>query len=246
MILYPAIDIKDGKCVRLRQGKYNDVTVFSESPVDMAKYWESQGARYLHIVDLDGAFEGKPKNATLVANICKSVNIPVQLGGGIRSLEVAKEYIEAGVERLIIGTMFIEQPELFKKICDTFPGKICISLDVDRGKIKSRGWVEDTGIDLTSVIDDIEKSGVSLIIYTDISKDGMQTGVDPKHVENFLELTEIPVIYAGGIKDFNDIIALYPLAKKGLSGIITGRAIYENTLDFKKANDWLLSKTLGE
>ncbi len=246
MILYPAIDIKDGKCVRLRQGRFDDVTVFSENPVDMAKYWEDQGAKYLHIVDLDGAFEGRPKNIDLVSKICNSVDIPVQLGGGIRSFEIAREYINAGVERLIIGTLFIEDPELFKKICKAFPGKICVSLDVDKGKIKSRGWVEDTGRNITSVLNDIENSGASVIIYTDISKDGMQTGVDPTDVENFLKLTCLPVIYAGGIRDFDDIVALYPLAKKGLVGIITGRAIYENTLDFKKANNWLINKNLDK
>jgi len=239
MILFPAIDIKNGECVRLRQGKYNDVTVFSKDPVEMAKHWVDKGAKYLHIVDLDGAFEGVPKNYNLIEKICKSIDIPVQLGGGIRNFEVARRYFDAGVTRLIIGTMFFEEPSIFKSLCDKYKDKIGVSLDAEKGKLKSRGWVEDTGLTIDSVVLDAENMGASFIVYTDISKDGMQTGINPEPVKRFLSLTKLPVIYAGGVRDINDVKKFYPLKEYGLQGIITGRAIYEGTLDFEKAIKWL-------
>ena len=239
MILFPAIDIKNGECVRLRQGKYNDVTVFSKDPVEMAKHWANKGAKYLHIVDLDGAFEGVPKNYNLIEKICNSIDIPVQLGGGIRNFEVAKRYFDAGVTRLIIGTMFFEEPSIFKSLCDKYKGKIGVSLDAEKGKLKSRGWVEDTGLTIESVILDAENMGAGFIVYTDISKDGMQTGINPEPVKRFLSLTKLPVIYAGGVRDINDVKRLYPLKEYGLQGIITGRAIYEETLNFEEAIMWL-------
>ena len=239
MILFPAIDIKNGECVRLRQGKYNDVTVFSKDPVEMAKHWADKGAKYLHIVDLDGAFEGVPKNYNLIEKICNSIDIPVQLGGGIRNFEVARRYFDAGVTRLIIGTMFFEEPSIFKSLCDKYKGKIGVSLDAEKGKLKSRGWVEDTGLTIDSVVLDAQNMGAGFIVYTDISKDGMQTGINPEPVKRFLSLTKLPVIYAGGVRDINDVKRLYPLKEYGLQGIITGRAIYEETLDFEEAIMWL-------
>lgn len=239
MILFPAIDIKNGECVRLRQGKYNDVTVFSKDPVEMAKYWVDKGAKYLHIVDLDGAFEGGPKNYNLIEKICNSVDIPVQLGGGIRNFDVARRYFDAGVTRLIIGTMFFEEPSIFKSLCAEYKGKIGVSLDAEKGKLKSRGWVEDTGLTIDSVVLDAENMGAGFIVYTDISKDGMQTGINPEPVKRFLSLTKLPVIYAGGVRDINDVKRLYPLKEYGLQGIITGRAIYEETLNFEEAIMWL-------
>jgi len=239
MILFPAIDIKNGECVRLRQGKYNDVTVFSKDPVEMAKHWANKGAKYLHIVDLDGAFEGVPKNYNLIEKICNSIDIHVQLGGGIRNFEVARRYFDAGVTRLIIGTMFFEEPSIFKSLCDKYKGKIGVSLDAEKGKLKSRGWVEDTGLTIDSVVLDAENMGAGFIVYTDISKDGMQTGINPEPVKRFLSLTKLPVIYAGGVRDINDVKRLYPLKEYGLQGIITGRAIYEETLDFEEAIMWL-------
>jgi len=239
MILFPAIDIKNGECVRLRQGKYNDVTVFSKDPVEMAKHWVDKGAKYLHIVDLDGAFEGVPKNYNLIEKICNSIDIPVQLGGGIRNFDVARKYFDAGVTRLIIGTMFFEEPSIFKSLCDKYKGKIGVSLDAEKGKLKSRGWVEDTGLTIESVILDAENMGAGFIVYTDISKDGMQTGINPEPVKRFLSLTKLPVIYAGGVRDIDDVKRLYPLKEYGLQGIITGRAIYEGTLNFEEAIMWL-------
>jgi phosphoribosylformimino-5-aminoimidazole carboxamide ribotide isomerase len=242
MILFPAIDIKDGKCVRLRQGKYNDVTVFSSDPVEMAMHWYKQGARYLHVVDLDGAFEGKPKNYSLIANICRSVDIPVQLGGGIRSFDIARQYIDAGVFRIIIGTMFLEDRDGFIKICREFSGKVGVSLDAENGRLKARGWVKDTSVEIISILPDVMSCGASFIVYTDISRDGMQTGINPDPIKNVLQYTELPVIAAGGVKDIEDIKALYPLTKMGLEGVITGRAIYEGSLNFKEANEWILAQ----
>ncbi|GAB6163890.1 1-(5-phosphoribosyl)-5-[(5-phosphoribosylamino) methylideneamino]imidazole-4-carboxamide isomerase [Desulfothermus naphthae] len=244
MILFPAIDIKNGECVRLRQGKYNDVTVFSKDPVEMAKHWVDKGAKYLHIVDLDGAFEGVPKNYNLIEKICNSIDIPVQLGGGIRNFDVARKYFDAGVTRLIIGTMFFEEPSIFKSLCDKYKGKIGVSLDAEKGKLKSRGWVEDTGLTIESVILDAENMGAGFIVYTDISKDGMQTGINPEPVKRFLSLTKLPVIYAGGVRDIDDVKRLYPLKEYGLQGIITGRAIYEGTLNFEEAIMWLETQNL--
>jgi len=244
MILFPAIDIKNGECVRLRQGKYNDVTVFSKDPVEMAKHWVDKGAKYLHIVDLDGAFEGVPKNYNLIEKICNAIDIPVQLGGGIRNFDVARKYFDAGVTRLIIGTMFFEEPSIFKSLCDKYKGKIGVSLDAEKGKLKSRGWVEDTGLTIESVILDAENMGAGFIVYTDISKDGMQTGINPEPVKRFLSLTKLPVIYAGGVRDIDDVKRLYPLKEYGLQGIITGRAIYEGTLNFEEAIMWLETQNL--
>lgn len=244
MILFPAIDIKNGECVRLRQGKYNDVTVFSKDPVEMAKHWVDKGAIYLHIVDLDGAFEGVPKNYNLIEKICNAIDIPVQLGGGIRNFDVARKYFDAGVTRLIIGTMFFEEPSIFKSLCDKYKGKIGVSLDAEKGKLKSRGWVEDTGLTIESVILDAENMGAGFIVYTDISKDGMQTGINPEPVKRFLSLTKLPVIYAGGVRDIDDVKRLYPLKEYGLQGIITGRAIYEGTLNFEEAIMWLETQNL--
>ncbi len=242
MILFPAIDIKDGKCVRLRQGKYNDVTIFSDNPVDMAMYWYDLGAKFLHIVDLDGAFEGKPKNYFIIKDICKKLDIPVQLGGGIRDIETARGYFDAGVTRVIIGTLFLEDRDRFVHICQEFPSKVGVSLDAENGILKSRGWVRDTNIEITSILPDVKSSGAGFIVYTDISRDGMQTGLNLESIKGVLKNTSLPVIAAGGVKDMKDIMALYPLTKLGLQGAITGRAIYEGTLDLKEALSWISSQ----
>ncbi len=239
MIVFPAVDIKDGKCVRLKQGRADEVTLFSEDPVEMALHWESLGAKWLHIVDLDGAFEGRPKNLKVIEAICKKVNVPVQVGGGIRSVETAKALIEAGVQRIIVGTVAIENKELLKELCDRFAGRVGVSLDVSDRKVKIKGWVEDSGLYVEDVIKDLEKAGVSFVVYTDILRDGMKTGVNLKAIEEVLNLVSFPLIAAGGVKDLEDLKRLYPLSSKGLEGVIVGRALYEGTFDFKKAIDWL-------
>ena len=176
MIVLPAVDIKDGRAVRLRQGKANETTVFSPDPVAAARAWERQGARYLHVVDLDGALDGEPKSRNIVKDICSSLSIPVELGGGIRDIATAGAYLECGVTRLIIGTMALTDLPLFRKLCDTFPGRIGVSLDASGGRLKTKGWVEDDGRTVDDVLPGLLDAGASFIVYTDIERDGMQSG----------------------------------------------------------------------
>ncbi len=239
MIIFPAVDIKEGKCVRLKQGKEEEVTIFSSDPVEMALHWEGQGAEYIHLVDLDGAFEGIPRNFSLVKEICSSVSIPVQIGGGIREISHAASYLKAGASRVIIGTLVLEAPQIFIEMCKQFPGRVGASLDASRGILKSRGWTWDTGIGLMDMIKKIEEMGAAFVVYTDIARDGMQSGINHQYVEAVVEHTSLPVIAAGGVRDMRDIETLYPLSQKGLEGVITGRAIYEGTLDFSEAIKWI-------
>lgn len=239
MIIFPAVDIKDGRCVRLKQGLEDQVTAYSDDTTAMARRWVDQGAKWLHVVDLDGAFSGRPKNFDLIRDICSALDIPVQLGGGIRDVETAKAYVEAGVSRLIIGTVALEQPELFGEMCAALPGRIGVSLDAVDGALKTKGWVEDAGQSIFDVLPRLTEQGASFIIYTDISRDGMQSGVNLPALEKLVEAADLPVIAAGGVATLDDIKALYPLAARGLQGAISGRAIYEGTLNLKEAMDWI-------
>lgn len=239
MIVFPAVDIKDGACVRLKQGKADEVTVFDEDPLAPARHWASLGAGFLHVVDLDGAFSGEPLNKDLVRRICAEVGIPVQIGGGIRSAEVAGAYLEAGVRRLIIGTMALEEPGRFAELCRLFPGRVGVSLDAVDGALKTKGWVADAGRTVTEVVPEMEEAGAAFLIYTDIARDGMQTGVNVQALDKLCESTSLPVVAAGGVTDLEDIKNLYPLTAKGLEGAITGRAIYAGTLDFSQALAWI-------
>lgn len=239
MIIFPAVDIKDGRCVRLKQGRADRQTIYFEDPVEVALFWEDQGATYLHVVDLDGAFLGEPKNISLIEKIVNKINIPVQLGGGIRSIEIADSYLKAGVSRLIIGTLALEDPDRFAKLSQAFAGKIGVSLDAEQGVLKSRGWVKDTGLKVEEVIPRLIEQGAAFFIYTDILRDGMQSGANVDALECVLKVSSKPVIVAGGINNLEDIKNLYPLSKKGLEGVITGRALYEKTLDLKEALEWL-------
>lgn len=239
MILFPAVDVKNGQCVRLRQGRADDVTVFSTDPAAMAGHWVDLGAQWLHLVDLDGAFDGRPVNFALVKSICSQVHIPVQLGGGIRDLSTAQSYLDAGVERLIIGTMALENPEGFAKLCSALPGRIGVSLDAVDGALKTKGWVADSGLDIDQVLPRLADQGASFIIYTDISRDGMHSGINVSALESLTRKTPLPVIAAGGVTRLEDVQNLYPLSSKGLEGVITGRAIYEGTLDFQAALKWI-------
>lgn len=242
MNIFPAVDIKDGKCVRLRQGIEDQVTVFSEDPAAMACQWVDAGARWLHVIDLDGAFSGTPRNMDLIRGLCSRVSIPVQLGGGIRSVEVAAKYLEAGVTRLIIGTVALEDPDLFRDLCTAFPGRIGVSLDARDGRLKTKGWVEDAGKTVADVVPELEAAGAAFFIYTDISRDGMQSGVNIPALEALLGMTDRPVLIAGGISTLEDVQAVFPLRRKGLAGIITGKAIYAGSLDLKSALDWLAAQ----
>lgn len=240
MIIFPAVDIQDGKAVRLRQGRADDSTVFSPDPVAAAHHWQEQGARWLHVVDLDGAFDGLPRSRDIVRDICSALDIPVQLGGGIRSEQIAQAYLDAGVERLIIGTLALEQPEAFAALCRRFPGRIGVSLDAEGGRLKTKGWVADAGLSVDDVLPRLLGDGAAFIIYTDIERDGMQTGVNLPALTHLAEASTVPVIAAGGVATLADVQALYPLSRTArLEGAISGRALYEGTLDLKQANDWI-------
>ena len=242
MYVLPAVDIKNGKCVRLRQGKANETTVFSEDPVAAARAWEAEGARYLHVIDLDGAFDGEPKNRELVAAICRALSIPVELGGGIRSIDIANAYLEAGVTRLIVGTMAMEEPETFAALCRLHPGKIGVSLDARKGIVKTRGWVEDTGVRAVDAVEKLTELGMAFLVYTDIERDGMQQGVNLAEMRAICEASRVPVLAAGGVTTLEDVKNLHPLADMGLEGIISGRALYEKTLSLAEANAWLAAQ----
>ena len=236
MIIIPAIDLKDGQCVRLRKGIMEDTTVFSNNPTEMASKWVSEGARRLHLVDLNGAFEGKPINADCVNEITMSFpDLPVQIGGGIRDLQTANAYIEAGISYLIIGTMAVTNPDFVEKLCDEFPNKIIVGLDANNGLVATDGWAKQTDIDVVELSKKYEQYGVNSIVYTDIARDGMMQGVNVEATANLAKKTSIPIIASGGITNLDDIAALLKNAHHGIMGAITGRAIYEGQLDFNDA-----------
>ena len=224
MIIFPAVDIQDGKAVRLKQGRAHESTVFSPDPVAAAVAWRDKGARWLHVVDLDGAFDGLPKSRDIVRAICRELDIPVQLGGGIRDEQTARAYLEAGVQRLIIGTMALEQPGAFAALCKTFPGRIGVSLDAEGGRLKTKGWVADAGLSVDDVLPRLQEDGAAFIIYTDIERDGMQCGVNLTALRHLAETSTVPVIAAGGVATLADVQALYPLSTQAnLQGAISGR-----------------------
>lgn len=240
MIFFPAIDIKGGKCVRLTQGRADKETVFADNPVAMARHWQSQGAEWLHIVDLDGAFEGLPANRALVREICGAVSIPVQLGGGIRDMETAGAYLEAGVQRLIIGTLALEDPDTYAAMIKAFPDRIGVSLDAENGKLKSKGWVADSGYTVDDVLPRLTEQGTAFLVYTDISRDGTGKGVNLSAVATLAEKSQIPVIAAGGVHTMEDIKNLYQISlHANLEGAISGRAIYEGSLNTAEATRWI-------
>ena len=243
MIIFPAVDIQDGKAVRLRQGRAHDSTVFSPDPVAAARHWQDQGARWLHVVDLDGAFDGLPRSRHIVQRICEALSIPVQLGGGIRDQNIAQAYLDAGVERLIIGTLALEQPQAFAALCARFPGRIGVSLDAEGGRLKTKGWVADAGLSVDDVLPRLQEDGAAFIIYTDIERDGMQCGVNLTALRHLAETSTVPVIAAGGVATLADVQALYPLSTQAnLQGAISGRALYEGTLDLVEANAWIAAQ----
>ena len=236
MLIIPAIDLKDGQCVRLRQGVMEDTTVFSDDPHEMATKWVGEGARRLHLVDLNGAFEGKPVNAECVNEITKTFpDLPVQIGGGIRDIKIANTYIEAGVSYLIIGTMAVTHPEFISELCREFPDRIIVGLDANNGLVATDGWAKQTDINVVELSKKYEQDGVSSIVYTDIARDGMMQGVNVKATADLAKETTIPIIASGGITNLDDIAALLKNAHHGIIGAVTGRAIYEGMLDFNDA-----------
>ena len=239
MLIIPAIDLKDGLCVRLRQGLMEDATVFSEAPADMAAHWLEKGARRLHLVDLNGAFAGKPKNLGAIKAILKEINgeIPVQLGGGIRSLETIEQYLDAGIDYVIIGTAAVKQPGFLHEACDAFPGHIIVGLDAKGGKVATDGWAKVTDHDVVDLAKRFQDYGVESVIYTDIGRDGMLSGVNIEATVKLAQALTIPVIASGGLTNLDDVKALCAVEAEGIEGVITGRAIYEGTIDFQAAQD---------
>ena len=233
MLLIPAIDLKEGKCVRLRQGRMEDDTVFSDDPVAVAGRWVEAGAKRLHLVDLDGAFAGKPKNADIINAIVQAYpDVPVQIGGGIRDEDTIEAYLEAGVQYVIIGTKAVSEPHFVRDVAIEFPGHIIIGLDAKDGKVAIDGWSKLSRHDVIDMAQKFEANGVSAIIYTDISRDGMMQGVNVEATAKLARAVNIPIIASGGITNLDDIRALGAVAHEGIMGAITGRAIYEGTLDF--------------
>ncbi|HKK05573.1 MAG TPA: 1-(5-phosphoribosyl)-5-[(5-phosphoribosylamino)methylideneamino]imidazole-4-carboxamide isomerase [Gammaproteobacteria bacterium] len=238
MLIIPAIDLKEGKCVRLRQGRMEDSTVFSDDPVAMAGQWVEQGARRLHIVDLDGAFAGRPVNAEVIRDIAAAYpEVPIQVGGGIRDEDTIQTYLEAGVQYVIIGTKAINAPHFVNDICLEFPGHIIVGLDAKDGKVAIDGWSKLSHHDVADMAQRFEKDGVEAIVYTDIGRDGMMQGVNIESTVALARQITIPVIASGGITTIDDVRRLCEVADEGIMGAITGRAIYEGTLDFADARE---------
>ncbi len=234
MILIPAIDLKDGQCVRLRQGEMDSATVFSDDPAAMASHWLALGARRLHLVDLNGAFAGKPKNSAAIEGIIKAVgiDIPVQLGGGIRDLDTIERYLDTGLRYVILGSAAVKDPGFLHDACDAFPGHIIVGLDAKDGKVAVDGWSKVTHHDVVDLAQRFQDYGVESVVYTDIGRDGMMSGVNIESTVALARALHIPVIASGGITNLDDIRALCAVAGEGIEGAITGRAIYEGTLDF--------------
>ena len=244
MIIFPAVDLQGGKAVRLKQGKADQSTIFNEDPVAAALHWQNQGAEWLHLIDLDGAFQGRSVNAALVAEISNALNIPIELGGGVRDEDAARMWFDAGVTRLIIGTMALENPKAYARLCTLFPGRIGVSLDAVDGHLKTRGWVTDAGITVDEVLPRLVGDGTAFIIYTDIARDGMQSGVNMPMLTHLAETSPVPVVAAGGVATLEDIKELYPLSvRANLQGAISGRAIYEGTLDLQEAMAWIRAQS---
>ncbi|NWF52316.1 MAG: 1-(5-phosphoribosyl)-5-[(5-phosphoribosylamino)methylideneamino]imidazole-4-carboxamide isomerase [Nitrospirae bacterium] len=233
MIIIPAIDLKDGQCVRLFQGKRDAVTKYSNDPADTAKQWESCGAELLHIVDLDGAFTGRPKNLEAIIKIRNAVNIPIQLGGGVRSFDIINKIFSAGIDRVIIGTAAIQDPKFLNRSCSKYHNRILVGIDAKDGMLAIKGWKEITTVKAVELAKSLEIEGIGGIVYTDITRDGTLSGPNITAIKNIVENVKTPVIAAGGVCNIEDIKKLVEI--KGLWGVITGKAIYEGTLDLKEA-----------
>ncbi len=247
MLLIPAIDLKDGHCVRLKQGDMEQVTVFSEDPGQMARHWLLQGAHRLHLVDLNGAFAGKPKNGAAVKSIIAAVRefalehnvdeIPIQLGGGIRDLDTIERYLDGGLSYIIIGTAAVKSPGFLHDACSAFPGQIIVGLDAKDGKVATDGWSKLSGHEVIDLAKKFEDYGCEAIVYTDIGRDGMMKGVNIEATVKLAQSMTIPVIASGGVHTITDVEALCAVQDEGVEGVICGRSIYEGTLDLRSAQD---------
>jgi phosphoribosylformimino-5-aminoimidazole carboxamide ribotide isomerase len=238
VLIIPAIDLKDGRCVRLQQGDMNTATVFGDDPVAMARHWAAQGARRLHIVDLNGAVAGRPKNEKVIREMIKAVGnaMPIQLGGGIRDLDTIESYIDAGVTYVVIGTAAVKNPGFLSDASYAFPGHIIAGLDAKDGKVAVEGWSKMTGHDVVDLAKKYEEFGVEALVYTDIGRDGMMTGINIEATLRLAQAIKIPLIASGGLNSIKDVETVcQKLMPEGVIGAITGRALYEGKIDFKKA-----------
>jgi phosphoribosylformimino-5-aminoimidazole carboxamide ribotide isomerase len=235
MIILPAIDLKEGRCVRLEQGLMDKDTVYHDDPAAQARTWQEQGGELLHIVDLDGAFAGVPKNQAAIRAIIEAIDIPSELGGGIRDLQTIEAYLELGVDRVILGTVAKENPALVAEACRKFPGRIVVGIDAKDGLVAVRGWADVTEKKATEMAREMEGFGVEAIIYTDIARDGMMQGPNIEATRLLAESISIPVIASGGLSSLDDIRRLMAIEASGVTGVITGKAIYSGAIDLREA-----------
>ncbi len=235
MIIIPAVDLKDNRCVRLSQGKMSEETVYSEDPLEVARHWESQGAERLHLIDLNGAISGKPYHKLLIKEIVKSLSIPVEVGGGIRDIETIEDYLSSGVRWVILGTVALQNPALIEEACKHYPGRIILAIDSRKGKVSVEGWCKDEIIDAIDLAKRFEAVAISSIIFTDIERDGMSSGLNFDAIENLANSIKIPLIASGGVSSIHDVERLIKLRSKRIIGVIVGRALYNGSLNLREA-----------
>jgi phosphoribosylformimino-5-aminoimidazole carboxamide ribotide isomerase len=235
MLIIPAIDIKDGRCVRLFQGDMDKETVYFEKPLDGARHWRQEGATFIHIVDLNGALEGRPVHTSEVAAICRETGLSVELGGGLRTVEAVETALDLGVSRVVVGTAAYDNAEFLRALCKKFPGKIVVGIDAREGKVAVKGWKETTSMNAVDLAKRCEADGASRIIYTDISRDGTREGINVPETRKIAQAVKIPIIASGGVATLDDIRALKPLEKEGVEGVIVGRALYAGVFSLREA-----------
>ncbi|SMR81396.1 1-(5-phosphoribosyl)-5-[(5-phosphoribosylamino)methylideneamino] imidazole-4-carboxamide isomerase [Aliiroseovarius halocynthiae] len=238
MILYPAIDLKDGQCVRLLRGEMEEATVFNDNPAAQARAFQDAGCEWIHLVDLNGAFAGEPVNGAAVEAILGAIDVPAQLGGGIRDMATIESWIEKGLSRVILGTVAVENPDLVREAARTFPGKVAVGIDARDGRVATKGWAEETDVMVTDLAKSFEDAGVCAIIYTDINRDGAMQGPNTEATADLARAVSIPVIASGGVSSLDDLRALKSCGAS-LNGAISGRALYDGAIDLKEALDVL-------
>ncbi len=241
MNFYPAIDIKDGKFIRLKQGRLDEVTVYGDNPVEIAKKFSEAGAKWIHVVDIDGAFKGKSINQKVILDIKRNSKTKIQVGGGIRTQESASFYLNNGIDRVVLGTIALENPKIIEQLCESYPGRIAVGIDAKKGMVATEGWSKTSTIEVGKLSKLYENIGVSCVIFTDIEKDGLMEGVSLNQLKNLLKNTKLNVIASGGVSSLNDLKKLKSLDKKNLIGVISGKAIYENKFSVNKAVEILES-----